>query len=424
MEPSAATLTALACLALSAVLLPIRGRFPAVAGQLLACLAAAIALGAGVGRLLEAIGARELGTHRVPALATIVILLGLSFLLSLRRRELPPASWYLRTGGGEDAARRVLPPGLIGPPAIAVLFEAGLAWGWWSELTALTLFTVSMVALIGMLIVGGVDAVRSFDDRRAAAEKARAAERRRVEALTQRSPVGIYETDAEGHMLYLNERLGEMAGIAPGASDDVAIAGAVHPDDLEVVAEAWFQAVTTGSEFELDYRYLRPDGSVCWAIAHASPISDGEGGVAGFLGTVQDVTELRQRESALREAEERFRHAFEHALIGVALVSPEGEWLRVNRRLCRCSATSEQELLAMTFQELTHPVGPDTRPGPVDAVACRRDRRVRDAEALHPRRRRDDLGPALGLARPRRGRRAALLRRAGPRRHRAPPRGA
>ena len=355
MEPSAATLTALACLGTSAALLVFRARWTQVLGQLLACSAAAIAIGAAIARLLEGIGARDMAAGSGPGLVAIFALLVLSIALTVPRRDLPPASWYLRTGGGEDAARRVLPPALTGPPAFAILFEAGIAWGWWSELTALTLFTVSMVALICSLIVAGVDAVRSFDERRAAAEKAQAAERRRVEALTQRSPVGIFETDAQGHMLYLNERLGEMSGIAPGAADDVAIAGAVHPDDLEVVATAWFQAVTTGGDFDVDYRYLRPDGSVCWAIGHASPISDGEGGVAGYLGTVQDVTELRQREAALREAEERFRHAFEHALIGVALVSPEGEWLRVNRRMCTMTGYREDELLGMSFQEITHP---------------------------------------------------------------------
>jgi diguanylate cyclase (GGDEF)-like protein/PAS domain S-box-containing protein len=205
------------------------------------------------------------------------------------------------------------------------------------------------------LIVAGVDAVRSFDDSRAAAEAGLAAERRRIEALTRHSPVGIFETDAEGHMLYLNERLGEMTGLPAGAAGDATIAASVHPDDLEVVSEAWWQAVATGFDFDLDYRYVRPDGSVCWAIGHASAIGDGEGGVSGFLGTVQDVTELRQREAALREAEERFRHAFDHALIGVALVSPDGEWLRVNRRMCAMTGYDEDQLLEMTFQELTHP---------------------------------------------------------------------
>lgn len=57
----------------------------------------------------------------------------------------------------------------------------------------------------------------------------------------------------------------------------------------------------------------------------------------------------------LREAEERFRLAFEHAPIGIALVSPEGAFLRVNRALCELTGYPTQELTETTFQGITHP---------------------------------------------------------------------
>lgn len=57
----------------------------------------------------------------------------------------------------------------------------------------------------------------------------------------------------------------------------------------------------------------------------------------------------------LRESEERFRSAFENAAIGMALVSPSGQWLRVNQALCRIVGYSAAELLCTDFQTLTHP---------------------------------------------------------------------
>jgi diguanylate cyclase (GGDEF)-like protein/PAS domain S-box-containing protein len=57
----------------------------------------------------------------------------------------------------------------------------------------------------------------------------------------------------------------------------------------------------------------------------------------------------------LREAEEPFRLAFEHAPIGIALVSPEGAFMRVNHALTDLLGYPEDELVAKTFQELTHP---------------------------------------------------------------------
>lgn len=50
-----------------------------------------------------------------------------------------------------------------------------------------------------------------------------------------------------------------------------------------------------------------------------------------------------------------FQNAFEFAAIGMALVSPEGKWLRVNRAICEITGYSEAELLERTFQDITHP---------------------------------------------------------------------
>ena len=54
-------------------------------------------------------------------------------------------------------------------------------------------------------------------------------------------------------------------------------------------------------------------------------------------------------------AEERFCLAFEHAPTGMALVAPDGRWLRVNRALCEILGRDEAELLATSFQDVTHP---------------------------------------------------------------------
>jgi diguanylate cyclase (GGDEF)-like protein/PAS domain S-box-containing protein len=57
--------------------------------------------------------------------------------------------------------------------------------------------------------------------------------------------------------------------------------------------------------------------------------------------------------AALRESEERFRSAFDHAA-GMALVGTDGSWIKVNRSLCEMVGYSEQELLQSNFQAITH----------------------------------------------------------------------
>ena len=64
---------------------------------------------------------------------------------------------------------------------------------------------------------------------------------------------------------------------------------------------------------------------------------------------------LEQQSDALRESEERFRSAFNHAPIGIALVSANGTWLKVNHALCHILGYTEKEFLATDFQSMLFP---------------------------------------------------------------------
>ncbi len=65
--------------------------------------------------------------------------------------------------------------------------------------------------------------------------------------------------------------------------------------------------------------------------------------------------ERQKIEVALRNSEEQFRNAFENASIGMAIVSLDGHWVKVNPALCQIIGYSSEELLALTFQDITHP---------------------------------------------------------------------
>jgi len=68
-----------------------------------------------------------------------------------------------------------------------------------------------------------------------------------------------------------------------------------------------------------------------------------------------DITDRKRIEEALKESESRFRNAFDTSAIGMALVGLDGRLLQVNRSLCECIGYPEDELLAKTFKDLTHP---------------------------------------------------------------------
>ena len=131
---------------------------------------------------------------------------------------------------------------------------------------------------------------------------------------------------------------------------------AVHPEDREPIKGAVATAIREGRNYEIDHRIILPNGTVRYVHEEAHVFKDPVSGQPiKLVGIVQDITERQQKEESLRVSEERFASAFEHASIGMALVSPEGRFLKVNCALCTLTGYTTDELVHLTFQDITHP---------------------------------------------------------------------
>jgi len=115
-----------------------------------------------------------------------------------------------------------------------------------------------------------------------------------------------------------------------------------------------------GQPDEGEWTFVRKDGSRFRGSLVVTALTDGAGEVSGYLGIMADVTERLQKEAELRLSEDRFRRAFDDAPIGMALGSPQGRCIKVNRSLCRMLGYSEEELLATETQAYTHPADRET----------------------------------------------------------------
>lgn len=102
-------------------------------------------------------------------------------------------------------------------------------------------------------------------------------------------------------------------------------------------------------------RNYRKDGKPFWNELSVSPVFDDGGELLNFVGVQKDVTERVGREEELKESEERFRATFEAAGVGIAHVAPDGRWLRMNSKLPEITGYVREELLELTFQDITHP---------------------------------------------------------------------
>ncbi|HEX5085174.1 MAG TPA: PAS domain S-box protein [Blastocatellia bacterium] len=110
-----------------------------------------------------------------------------------------------------------------------------------------------------------------------------------------------------------------------------------------------------GEVFHGEAVYYRKDRSEFHLEWTAGPVRNERGEVTHFAAALRDVTESHRIVEESRRREEEIHSLFDLSAVGMAQVSPEGRYLRVNRKLCQMLGYSEQELLQLTIHEVTYP---------------------------------------------------------------------
>jgi PAS domain S-box-containing protein len=148
----------------------------------------------------------------------------------------------------------------------------------------------------------------------------------------------------------------KMTGQTPDEYRGFSWMDVVHPDDKQRLLEIWQQALRDATPIDVEYRVRQRDGSYRYVRAQGAPVYNTDGSVREWIGTLVDIDERKRAEEALRTSEEEFRANFELAGIGQAQTDPKtGQILRVNPRFCEMLGYSAEELLTMTFLDITHP---------------------------------------------------------------------
>lgn len=111
----------------------------------------------------------------------------------------------------------------------------------------------------------------------------------------------------------------------------------------------------TSQPQSFEIRMLHKDSSLFWAQIEATAAQDSETDTPVCRVVLSDITGRKREEEALRESEAKFRSYFELPLHGIAITSLNKEWLQVNDRICSLLGYSRDEILRMTWTEMTHP---------------------------------------------------------------------
>jgi PAS domain S-box-containing protein len=185
-------------------------------------------------------------------------------------------------------------------------------------------------------------------------------ELRHLHALVNRSPMVVIEWRNEPGwpVSYVSESV-VLWGYEPAdlLHGQLQYSDLIHPDDVQRIHSEVEQYFEHGPDaYRQEYRIRRADGGWAWVDDRTSLTRDDLGQVQGISGVLMDITAQRDAEHAQREQAELLRMFYELPFLGMAISSPaDKRWLQVNNRLCEILGYSRDELLRMTWAEMTPP---------------------------------------------------------------------
>lgn len=184
-------------------------------------------------------------------------------------------------------------------------------------------------------------------------------ERRFISAVLENLDEGVIACDELGELRIVNAAARGLGADGPGALGDLAARGELrHAATGATVGQADLpldRALRGEAVAGEEYLAGDPDGGERRALILAGRPIDAVDGAGGAIMTIRDVTEQRLAQQVSREAEERFRVAFEHAPVGMGIAGLDGRFWSVNLALAELTGLRAELLKRATLESLLHP---------------------------------------------------------------------
>ncbi len=179
----------------------------------------------------------------------------------------------------------------------------------------------------------------------------------RLALATSKAKIGIWEYRVVENELVWDDNMFLLYDIKRSdfSGEVEAWETSLHPEDKERGQKEVELALLGDKEFNTEFRITTPNGQVKHIKASATVERNEDGEPLKMTGINWDITELKKTQMQLQRQEESFVGAFENSSIGMALVGLDGRWIQVNESICNSVGYTREELMNLTFQDITHP---------------------------------------------------------------------
>jgi diguanylate cyclase (GGDEF)-like protein/PAS domain S-box-containing protein len=183
----------------------------------------------------------------------------------------------------------------------------------------------------------------------------------RFRMLAESAPIGIFITDEEGSITYVNPEVERQTGYAFEAFDVLTWERLVHPDDRETVAAARRGFRDGAASYLVEHRLVVPDGPTRWVRVRMARMTGAAGEIIGVVGTSADITDFVIADEKLREREERTAAILETAADGIITADESRTIIEFNAAAERMLGYDSDEVVGrLRFDDMLAPEVRDT----------------------------------------------------------------
>jgi diguanylate cyclase (GGDEF)-like protein/PAS domain S-box-containing protein len=197
---------------------------------------------------------------------------------------------------------------------------------------------------------------QDITDQRRATEQLQVNEERFLTAL-EAAGMGTWDWDLTTGTIVWSPSLEKLMGLKPGSFDGriESVHQMIYGEDRKAVRAAIAQALEHDADYAIEFRFVRADGSIRWALSKGNIFRDAIGRPRRMSGVDIDITERKRAEQALAQTSHQLRSFMDNAPALVAMIDGDGRYIRANQALADQFGLEAAAITGQSLNDLLPP---------------------------------------------------------------------